>query len=535
MGCEKENIYDLTFVGSGIACTYTIIHFIHILEHVPINKKVKILVVDKADEFWVGIPYGDRSGFNSLIITSLKDFLSIDELELFKIWLKENINWVFKDFQKRNGTLSSEWLENNEKRLAENDWDNLYLPRYIFGYFLRERVNALLESAVKKNLLDYQILSADVIDIQKNDTIYKLTVKDDFSNKLEIESSKIILSIGSPPKKNLCSLENYESVSGVTLIEDLYQPKLEANIKQIYETFKKSENKQQNNILIVGSNASALEATYNIMDISGMEDLVNKFYFLSRDGAFPYRSNIGQINLDDYSLVALNSLKNSSKITSKQILEAVKKDVELMKTLNVNIADIIHHISKIINELVVKLSSYEQKIFVNKHGVEIGKFQRKAGKEYCDVVDNLSVGNKLENLKGKFVRLVYQQQKFDHIEYVESQTLVKKAFDKPVTFIINCCGFEDLTMHSSSELISSLISNNICRTNSSKRGFTVNENFEADNNFFIMGPLLAGNCNKHTMIWHVESCTRICFLSKQLARVLLKTFEIKHGALSQKN
>jgi uncharacterized NAD(P)/FAD-binding protein YdhS len=32
------------------------------LEHVPLNRKVKILVIDKADEFWVGIPYGNRSG-----------------------------------------------------------------------------------------------------------------------------------------------------------------------------------------------------------------------------------------------------------------------------------------------------------------------------------------------------------------------------------------------------------------------------------------------------------------------------------------
>jgi uncharacterized NAD(P)/FAD-binding protein YdhS len=525
MSFAKENIYDLAFVGSGIACTYTIIHFINLLDQAPLNQKVKMLVIDKADEFWVGIPYGNRSGFNSLIITSLKDFLSIDELELFKTWLKNNINWVFKDFQKRNGTLSSEWLENNEKRLAENDWDNLYLPRYIFGYFLRERVITLLESAVKKNILDYQLLSADVIDIQKNDAIYKLTLKDNFSNKLEIESSKIILSIGSPPKKNLSTSENYESLSGVNLIEDLYQPELEANIKQIYDSLKKSENKEQNNILIVGSNASALEAAYNIMDISGMGDLVNKFYFLSRDGSFPYRSSNGQINLDEDTLVALNSLKNSSKITSKQILEAVKKDVELMKTLNVNIADIIYHISNIINALVVRLSPYEQKIFVNKDGVEIGKFQRKAGKEYCDVVDNLFIINKLESLKGKFVGLVCQEEKFNHIEYLESQTSLKKTFDKPVKFIINCCGFEDLTMDSSSELILSLISNNICRTNTSKRGFTVNENFEADNNFFIMGPLLAGNSNKHTMIWHVESCTRICFLSKKLAKVLVDTFE----------
>jgi uncharacterized NAD(P)/FAD-binding protein YdhS len=97
------------------------------------------------------------------------------------------------------------------------------------------------------------------------------------------------------------TLGNDESLSGVSLIENLYEPKMEVNIKRIYDSLK-SEKKEQNNILIVGSNASALEATFNIMDISGMDDLINKFYFLSRDGAFPYRSNEGQINLDDNNL-----------------------------------------------------------------------------------------------------------------------------------------------------------------------------------------------------------------------------------------
>jgi hypothetical protein len=67
-----------------LVCTYTIIHFIDLLEHAPLNRKVKILVIDKAEEFWCRECMGNRSGFNSLIVTSLKDFLSIDELELLK-------------------------------------------------------------------------------------------------------------------------------------------------------------------------------------------------------------------------------------------------------------------------------------------------------------------------------------------------------------------------------------------------------------------------------------------------------------------
>jgi hypothetical protein len=123
--------------------------------------------------------------------------------------------------------------------LAESDWDNLYLPSIFFGYFTRTG-NCFIRICGKKNLLDYQLLKAEVLDIQKNESIYKLIVADDFANKVEI-SSKVILSIGSPPKKNLYTLGNDESLSRVSLIEDLYQPKLEVNIKRICDSLKKSK------------------------------------------------------------------------------------------------------------------------------------------------------------------------------------------------------------------------------------------------------------------------------------------------------
>ncbi|MBC7914742.1 MAG: FAD/NAD(P)-binding protein [Pyrinomonadaceae bacterium] len=530
----KENSYDLTFVGSGIACTYTIIHFINLLKQVPLYQKVRILVIDKEDEFWSGIAYGKRSGFNSLIISSLKEFLPQDELELFKTWLTQNISWVFGDFQERNGKLSSDWLESNKKRISENDWDELYLPRYIFGYFLRERVTALLESDVKRNLLDYKLLKADVTDIQKNDTFYKIIAKDSFSNQLEIESEKIILSIGSPPKKCLHTLKKDNSFSGVSLIEDFYQPKLEDNINEIYETLKKSTNRDHNNILIVGSNASALEAAYNIMDISGVGDLISRFYFLSRDGVFPYRIDHSKMDLNDYKPITLNALKECSRITSKQILEAVKMDVELAKINKINVADIIGYMSNTINELLARLSLFEQKRFVIKYGVEIGKFQRRAGKEYRDTVDNLTLVNKLENLTGKFVRIFYKEGEFVHVEYIESHTSETRTFTTPVKCIINCSGFEDLSISSSFDLIRSLIINNICRINDSKRGFEVNENFEASENLFVIGPLLAGNIYKKRMIWHVESCTRIFYLSIELAEILANMYKSTHSGVPLK-
>lgn len=73
--------YDLAIVGSGISCAYTSIHYLTLLENRSTAESkefqtVKIAVLDKSEEFWTGIPYGSRSGKQSLIITPLKEFLS---------------------------------------------------------------------------------------------------------------------------------------------------------------------------------------------------------------------------------------------------------------------------------------------------------------------------------------------------------------------------------------------------------------------------------------------------------------------------
>jgi uncharacterized NAD(P)/FAD-binding protein YdhS len=66
-----------------------------------------------------------------------------------------------------------------------------------------------------------------------------------------------------------------------------------------------------------------------------------------------------------------------------------------------------------------------------------------------------------------------------------------------------------------------LIQQGICIPNDSHAGFEMNENFEAQQNFYLMGPLVAGNINDKLKVWHAESCSRIFNLSHSLAEVLL--------------
>ena len=96
---SNEDI-DIAFIGSGLSSTFTLIEYINQLEEMPSlktshgNDSVRIIMFEKDSWLWGGIPYGRRSGFTSLIITPLDEFLPESELSSFIEWMSENIDWL---------------------------------------------------------------------------------------------------------------------------------------------------------------------------------------------------------------------------------------------------------------------------------------------------------------------------------------------------------------------------------------------------------------------------------------------------------
>ncbi len=165
------------------------------------------------------------------------------------------------------------------------------------------------------------------------------------------------------------------------------------------------------------------------------------------------------------------------------------------------------------------LNPAEQKQFVVRYSVDIGKLQRRAGGEYLDVVNNLIAQNKLEFRKGKFVKYSAPISGKSNCEYRDSENITQPVLDTPISIIINCAGFQDVTK-SSSILIQNLIRRGICIPNDSNRGFVTDKDFKANTNCYLMGPLVAGNIDGDFKVWHAESCQRIIGLSERLAAAL---------------
>jgi uncharacterized NAD(P)/FAD-binding protein YdhS len=145
---------------------------------------------------------------------------------------------------------------------------------------------------------------------------------------------------------------------------------------------------------------------------------------------------------------------------------------------------------------------------------------RRAGPEYKDAADSLAANGKLELVAGSLVRVAPCRGDSVFFEYTDSGG---RSAAHPMRFplVVNCFGFEKLTAKSSSRLLRSLIVNNICKVNSTTRGFEVNDRLEAANDLYIIGPLLAGAFTSQLQCWHFETARRIVPVGAMLARNLL--------------
>ncbi|MGL6339322.1 MAG: FAD/NAD(P)-binding protein [Waterburya sp.] len=530
---ENNKTYELAIVGSGISCAYTLIHYITCLKAklttIPseVSKAIKVAVIDKSGEFWTGIPYGSRTGKQSLIITALKEFLPQPERDRFINWLTDNYSNVFQTLQERPGVLTKQWLQSYEQAMLQGDWDELFIPRYVFGWYITERVESLLQEAEEQGYLKCDLFNAEVFNIHKLQDTYQVEFTTSEAIETSLLAQKVILAIGSPPNK-ADFFEQFEATdsensadNNVFFTPNMYEPSQDRNIEEIFEFLKQSQiqNSEPSQVLILGSNASALETLYSFNNIPEANNLISKFIVISPNGEFPHLIDDNSVSTT-YIPQNLISLAESSEFTAQQILEAVKQDVQAALEQNETVNRTYAVISKAVIKALNLLSFEEQKLFVIKYGVEIGKFQRRAGKDYLNVVDKLIFQGRLEFLKGKFVKTIPLPTGRIGFEFITSDGNQREIFAEPIQVIINCAGFQNLTQ-STSPLIQNLIQQDICTPNDSLCGFEMNENFAANENFYLMGPLVAGNINDKLKVWHAESCGRIINLSQQLAEVLM--------------
>ena len=504
---------DLVIIGSGIACTSTLVEVFKRLIEKPAGYKFSITVIEKSKEFWRGVPYGSRSSVNALTITSIYDFFTDDrERGLFLNWFNQNKTELLDQYLNNGGETANQWMNRNAEAINAEDWKHVYLPRHICGKYQQQKLDTLLHVIKEKDLAELNLLSAEVTDIQADGNGYTVSYESADKTIASIQAAKVVIATGSAPAKNI----NLPGDNSVTVINDLYEPGAKENIQKLANTLSNTKNIDERNVLIVGSNASSIELLYLLAGLPDIKGLINKLVVVSRSGLFPY--SILEESKDHYPTYNLDHVKKSGNYTIETLVEAAKKDINTAVKNGV----IIPHIDKIIGfvfELMQPLDEDAKKAFIGIYGMQLSNLFRRSGTDYKTGESLLLELEKLVMLKGSFDKIDFMNNSGE-LHYTATDSKLKLVYPEKFKVIVNCTGSEDLSQ-SSNKLIHNLVHNDIAKVNLSGKGFFVNEHFEAAPNLYVIGPLLGGNRNERIHFWHLENASRIMHLAPFLAECLV--------------
>ena len=501
----------IAFIGAGIATSYTLIPLIEKLLVKP--KNVEIYIIDKSEDFFSGLPYGERSGESVLLINNLKSFIPTPHRDDLKKWLNDNLNALLERFLKNGDALAKSWVDKNNNAIINGEWDQLYVPRFFFGLYIKQKVNKIVEQAAKSGHIKITLIKKETKNIKYISDGFEIS----FEDKKTLVCDKAILSIGSLPNKSLLSKDKYLNNNNAIYINQLYNPNLDTNLEIVQKTILfRSEKKLATNILILGANASGLEAIYRTYGSSlsiNYQDC--NFTCLSTHGVMP-DGQIDEQKLKKFRTTHLNSLVLDSSLTANKIATAVNQDLDLAEKIDLGAASTVGIISEKFGTLLGSLSSDELIKFSWKHGNQIGRRQRCAGEHYLSVINTLIKKKRFEQIKGRFLELKPTNSGFE-LHYKNSISTKEETSKNQYNIVINCLGSIDLTNTKLPLLVQNIIDQGIVKPNGSQIGIQVNKALEASPNFYVAGPMLAGNLIENKALWHLEHCGRIIWSSNILA------------------
>ena len=236
---------DLVIVGAGASGTHTLLSLLTELSSAGRRPPhpLRIVVIDRDPQFFTGIAYGNRSARTSLTLSTLKDFLPDDERARFTEWVTAH-----------REAIDSAWSARHLADIAAGRWDQLFIPRRLYGAHLADRARTAILAAHSDRIAEVTVIGADVTAIDSSSIGYVVSAADPDGLAIQLNTAAVVLAIGSPPSRRL-GVE--DSLMG-DLIHDLYDPGLDATLTQLRGKLGALPPNERR-ILVVGGNAAALE------------------------------------------------------------------------------------------------------------------------------------------------------------------------------------------------------------------------------------------------------------------------------------
>lgn len=512
----RPDDYDLLFVGAGASTAYVVLGLLdHLGERRP-GTPLRIGVVERAPDAFSGVPYGSRAARTSLLITPLRDFLPDPERGRFVEWLTANKSWVFDEYLDATGPFSTRWWNRHRAEVDRDEFDSLYLPRYTFGEYLSRRTHAAIARADATGVATTDVIQDEVVAVDPAPRGYRVRCRG-----RAVSARRVVLAAGSPPV--LPRLPHAWQQPAAVLVDDPFDGMTEA-VDRIRTALQRRTATRPAHIVLIGGNAGTMDMLYQVndLDLPAVRDAV--FTILSPRGQLPERLDRAEPPVP-FTAQRLRALARAESVDAVTVYEAALADIARGREAGLSVAHTLRPISEAVGAVLTRLPEDQAVEFAGRWGAQLGRYQRRAGWEYCEVAELLADEGRLRLVAGAFLDVRVDEDAAVHVRHRAADAVEELVPAADV--VINCAGPGRSLQHSGPPLLAQLLTTGVCRSTPAGGGIAVDSSLAAAPDLYVMGPLLAGNVVNGSPVWHMEHCGRISSygsaLGADLARALAPT------------
>ncbi|WP_138733300.1 FAD/NAD(P)-binding protein [Modestobacter excelsi] len=508
-GDGGEATHDLVFVGAGASTSYVLISLLTALAgDPPPAQPLRIAVVERASDPFPGIAYGSRTGRTSLLITPLRDFLPPGELQLFTEWLSVHKSWVLDEFLAAGGPVSTRWWARHREAVARDEFDDLFLPRYVFGVHLTQRVRAAIELSADAGIATVDVVRDEVLAVDPVGPVLLVT-----GRETTLHARHVVLATGSSPVMPRLDVDG--EPHDAVLVDNPFDGMGEA-LERIRAAFeRRPADAGPPHVVLIGGNAGTMDMLYQINDLPVVAEKGTVFTVVSPGGVLPELLTAPR---PGFVAERLRELRDSAEVTAVEVYTAALADLERGRAAGLTVADTLRPISEGVSAVLPQLSAEQTLEFAGHWGVELGRHQRRAGWEYTEVVDDLTAEGRLATVAGSLTGVDPDGGRGVRVRYTHGG--VPGELDRPADVVLNCGGPTRYLRDTSPSLVAGLIERGVVRPTPYGGGIAVDTTLAAAPRLHVMGPLLAGNVVHGSPVWHMEHCGRISSFGSALGRSL---------------
>jgi uncharacterized NAD(P)/FAD-binding protein YdhS len=480
--------------------------------------RFEVVLVDRAGETGGGAPHAATVSAALLLNDSITETES-SGLGLVAWLIANRARWQ-RMLLDSGDPRARRWLERHQAELDRDEFGGLFLPRLVFGQFLRERWSDAVETLGLSGI-SVSVLAAEVEDVVPGGAD---RWRVHLAGRGPLDADVVLLAVGNVTASAPEPVADHPGYLGFEVARELTaaEPRLAARLAALPTGSRR--------IAVLGSSAAATEFLYAVESAPELDGVVDELVVLSPSGRIPDGLSSGHVTSPALrrlpallAAVEGEGQTPAPPATAAAVVDAVVADVAEAESLGYTIVDLLPaaraappstsaNVSHWFRQLFALLPPAEKRAFVNVEYKAYRETIRHTSTDYAEAVARLRDRGLLSVLAARVRDVQPAPDGGLTLRYEMAGRLRELAAGA----VVDCRGFAGVA-EGAHPALQSLLRTGAVRANETGRGLAVDHDFAAAPGLFVLGPLLAGTAQGADYIWFLENVPVIHRLAERVA------------------